>query len=78
MLVCRHDGRLMRFNGSTKAILGASDSILRSQTCAEWLPHNEIFTWTMQEVREGTNSGYSKCSNTDYRSVRKRVSSVAG
>merc|ERR1719387_100982 len=63
VLVCRNDGKLLRFNGSTKAVLGASDSILRSQSCTDWMPHNDIFTLVVNEVLNGRRTGVTQVQN---------------
>merc|ERR1719456_1963710 len=63
VLVCRNDGKLLRFNGSTKAVLGASDSILRSQSCLDWMPHNDIFTLVVNEVLNGSRTGVTQVQN---------------
>lgn len=54
ILVTRTDGRLVRFNGSTKAVLGKSDSVLRSVACWEWMMENDVWTATMKQLFFGS------------------------
>ena len=40
LLVTDREGRLHRFHGSSKAVLGKSDSNLRTAPCWLWFPEN--------------------------------------
>ena len=60
VLVTKADGRLIRFNGSTKAILGKSDSILRSTPCWEWLMESDVWRLATKYVFERSGGSFGK------------------
>ncbi|CEL94265.1 unnamed protein product [Vitrella brassicaformis CCMP3155] len=54
IVVARADGRLERFSGSVRGVLGRSDSILRGVPCWEWLLENDVWTRLMRKMFFGS------------------------
>uniref|UniRef100_A0A0G4I8I7 GAF domain-containing protein n=1 Tax=Chromera velia CCMP2878 TaxID=1169474 RepID=A0A0G4I8I7_9ALVE len=48
LLVVKADGKLDRFSGSIRAVLGKTDSVLRVAPCWGWMPSNDTWTTLMK------------------------------